>query len=98
MLAQGPLRNEHAPGRIDHRAGDDVNHRSAGTLAPTTALVCTVAGQPLACCKAPWQCLYFLPDPQGHASLRPTLGMSRTNGAATGAAVRGSGGSKGAPS
>ena len=23
--------------------------------------------------KAPWQCLYFLPEPQGHASLRPTL-------------------------
>ena len=23
--------------------------------------------------KAPWQCLYFLPEPQGQASLRPTL-------------------------
>ena len=23
--------------------------------------------------NAPWQCLYFLPDPQGQASLRPTL-------------------------
>src|SRR4029079_2844530 len=21
----------------------------------------------------PWQCLYFLPEPQGHSSLRPTL-------------------------
>src|SRR5262245_62008783 len=23
--------------------------------------------------KRPWQCLYFLPEPHGHASLRPTL-------------------------
>src|ERR1700732_5072634 len=23
--------------------------------------------------KRPWQCLYFLPEPQGQASLRPTL-------------------------
>src|SRR6185312_360482 len=32
--------------------------------------------------SAPWQCLYFLPDPHGHGSLRPTLGPSRTTGAA----------------
>src|ERR1700679_840312 len=38
--------------------------------------------QPLACCKAPWQCLYLRPDPQGHGSLRPTFGMGRTKGAA----------------
>ena len=25
----------------------------------------------------PWQCLYFLPEPQGQGSLRPTLGASR---------------------
>src|SRR6056297_2536440 len=24
----------------------------------------------------PWQCLYFLPLPQGHGSLRPTLGTA----------------------
>src|SRR3546814_5229191 len=26
--------------------------------------------------SCPWQCLYFLPLPQGHGSLRPTLGRS----------------------
>src|SRR6187551_3910219 len=25
----------------------------------------------------PWHCLYFFPLPQGHGSLRPTLGSSR---------------------
>ena len=30
----------------------------------------------------PWQCLYFLPEPQGHGSLRPTLSPSRTKGLA----------------
>lgn len=28
--------------------------------------------------KRPWQCLYFLPEPQGQGWLRPTLGCSRT--------------------
>ena len=28
----------------------------------------------------PWHCLYFLPDPQGQGSLRPTFRPSRTNG------------------
>src|SRR5215475_7588501 len=28
---------------------------------------------PCAYANRPWQCLYFLPEPQGHASLRPTL-------------------------
>ena len=32
----------------------------------------------------PWQCLYFLPDPQGHGSLRPTFSPARTNGGAAG--------------
>src|SRR4051812_22841472 len=27
----------------------------------------------------PWQCLYFLPDPHGQASLRPTFRSCRTN-------------------
>lgn len=29
--------------------------------------------------SVPWQCLNFLPDPQGHSSLRPTLRSPRTN-------------------
>ena len=33
-------------------------------------------GQP----SRPWQCLYFLPDPHGHGSLRPTFSPARTNG------------------
>jgi len=28
----------------------------------------------------PWQCLYFLPLPQGQGSLRPTLGRARSCG------------------
>src|SRR5690606_37160368 len=32
----------------------------------------------------PWQCLYFLPEPQGQGSLRPTF-SPRTNGACFGA-------------
>src|SRR3984893_16500820 len=28
--------------------------------------------------KAPWQCLYFLPDPQGHGALRPIFRSPRT--------------------
>ena len=35
--------------------------------------------------SAPWQCLYFLPEPHGQGSLRPTLGPSRTIGAAAAA-------------
>jgi hypothetical protein len=27
----------------------------------------------------PQQCLYFLPDPHGHGSLRPTFGVRRRN-------------------
>ena len=30
----------------------------------------------------PWQCLYFLPEPHGHGSLRPTFCPSRTKGCA----------------
>ena len=30
----------------------------------------------------PWQCLYFLPLPQGQGSLRPTLGACRSTGSA----------------
>src|SRR5690606_8399983 len=37
----------------------------------------------------PWHCLYFLPEPQGQGSLRPTLGPSRVMGPA-GAAAAGS--------
>lgn len=37
--------------------------------------------------SAPWQCLYFLPLPQGHGSLRPTLGPLRTIGVAVATAV-----------
>src|SRR5271156_2848464 len=79
MLSRGPLRDQHAPARIDQRRRNDVDR--PGVLRP---------GQPLACCKAPWQCLYFLPDPHGHISLRPTLGTWRTNGAAGAAPARGS--------
>ena len=28
----------------------------------------------------PWQCLYFLPEPHGHRSLRPTFSPARVNG------------------
>ena len=33
---------------------------------------------------APWHFLYFLPEPQGQGSLRPTLGASRRTGSAFG--------------
>jgi hypothetical protein len=31
---------------------------------------------------APWQCLNFLPDPQGQGSLRPTFWPARVKGGA----------------
>src|ERR1019366_1571355 len=31
--------------------------------------------------RVPWQCLYFLPEPHGQGSLRPTLRSERTKGA-----------------
>ena len=48
------------------------NTRLTGPLASTSFATVT----PQVIC--PWQCLYFLPLPQGHGSLRPTLGSSRT--------------------
>src|SRR5271167_3290711 len=79
VFAGRSLRDQHPVGRVDHRAGDDMN---SGTR--------VVEIQPLACCKVPWQCLYLRPDPQGQGSLRPTLGTARTNGVAAGAVARGS--------
>jgi hypothetical protein len=32
----------------------------------------------LAYASLPWQCLYFLPLPQGHGSFLPTLGTALT--------------------
>src|ERR1700753_3556948 len=70
MRACRALRDQYASCRVDDRSRDYV-HR----------LECC---QPLACCKVPWQCLYLRPEPQGHGSLRPTFGMARTKGTATG--------------
>ncbi len=65
MLTLRPLRDQHPIRRVDHHAGNDVDD-------PSTRIL---GNQPLACCRAPWQCLYLRPDPQGQGSLRPTLGI-----------------------
>ena len=45
--------------------------KSPRDIAVAGALV-SVLRRHQACAKAPWQCLNFLPEPQGQASLRPT--------------------------
>src|SRR5215469_13245464 len=52
--------------------------------------------------SAPWQCLYFLPEPQGQGSLRPTLRSPRTkvpelSGGGSGGAPAGAGRRSGTP-
>src|SRR5258706_5493645 len=84
VLARRPLGDQHTARAVRHRRGDHVNERSGNIPAQR------VRTQPLACCKAPWQCLYLRPDPQGQASFRPTLAIGRRNGAAGGALERGS--------
>src|SRR5690606_10090715 len=57
------------------------------------------AWPPPAQCRRPWQCLYFLPDPQGQGALRPTLpqlsGRPAPGPAAAAAASVGRGGGAG---
>ena len=77
VSTRGPLREEYPAGAVDQRTGNDMDDRLA---------------QPLACCRVPWQYLYFLPEPHGQGSLRPTFGTWRTKGATAGAAATGSGG------
>src|SRR5205823_8443770 len=52
-----------------------VSRLAAGRLA-CKPLVTAAAHHP----RRPWQCLYFLPLPHGHGSLRPTFCPARTNG------------------
>src|SRR4051794_1390201 len=44
----------------------DVGRQFLGCPLTSFALFCAYAYRP-------WQCLYFLPEPQGQSSLRPTL-------------------------
>src|SRR6266404_5288343 len=77
VAAGRPLRDQNPPAGINQDRSHHMNGLSGSV-------------QPLACCKAPWQCLYLRPDPQGQGSLRPTLGIGRTKGATEGALERGS--------
>ncbi len=60
-----------SPGSFSDRPGAD--HRAAEAAAGAAA-----GGERLR--HAPQHFLYFLPLPQGQGSLRPTLGVARTNG------------------
>ena len=51
------------------------NREGANGRAPLRARLILYPSAP----RAPWQCLYFLPEPHGHGSLRPTFFVSRTN-------------------
>jgi hypothetical protein len=73
VLARRPPRDQYVPRRVGHRGGG-VNER-AGSIPASTDRV-----QPLACCNAPWQCVYLRPHPQGQCSFRPTLGIGPTKG------------------
>src|SRR5262249_10609264 len=71
-LAGGALRNQHAAGTIKECGRHD---RHEG---PRRACLHRQWVRYSTLESAPWQCLYFLPEPQGQGSLRPTLRSLRT--------------------
>src|SRR6516162_3844829 len=90
-LAGGALRNEHAAGTIEERGGHD------GDEGPGPACLHRQLGPYSTLESAPWQCLYFLPEPQGQGSLRPTLRSLRTKVPARSGGGSGAGLAGGAP-
>src|SRR5487761_720609 len=81
VLARGTLGDEHSPEGIRQSRRHDQN--GPARLGHSTLD------------RAPWQCLYFFPEPQGQGSLRPILRSPRTKvpwasgggGAAAGASM-----------
>ena len=90
VAAFGAAREQDAAARVADDAGDDVDggaFRRSGLRLPRRDAVADprlsrpdgcppLAGEAGTLRQAiwPWQCLYFLPLPQGHGSLRPTRG------------------------
>ena len=58
----------------------NTRHRQCGAFAQADL-------RPIHQLSLPWQCLYFLPEPQGQGSLRPTLRSARTKGCCGSAAM-----------
>src|SRR5579862_97199 len=71
MAARWTLRDEHAPGAVVECRRHHQHHGQVACGGGYSTLD-----------SAPWQCLYFLPEPHGQGSLRPTLGSPRTKGSA----------------
>src|ERR1044072_2111295 len=62
----------------------DATRRRSAPHAPTERDSRTHYSDAAASSSLPWHFLYFLPEPHGHGSLRPTLGRSRLTGAVVG--------------
>ena len=94
LFAERPSGKQNAPESIaqdtsDHMNGRGRTHCVSHARAGSPAGALTVAagslqqlasGYGLTQLRLPWHCLYFLPDPHGHGSLRPTFGASRRVG------------------
>jgi hypothetical protein len=86
LLSREEFRTEFARCRFLTRYGGGLCWRFCAVLgrvwalsrAEAADLLLSVATARYFPCAAPQQCLYFLPEPQGHGSFLPVLGPART--------------------